>query len=477
MASRRTATTALIALLAVLLSGLVGTAAASTSDPLRGDQWGLDVIGVDDAWQVSRGEGVTIAVVDTGVALDHPDLRDRLARRSDGSVLGLDLIDGGAPHDSHGHGTLVAGIAAATADNGEGIAGVAPRARIMPIRVLDGTGAGVGGDVDRAIRWAVDNGADVINLSLEAAPRRDGRRDQPAAPDAAVRYAAERDVVVIVAAGNTTGAADTYPLDTPALLVGASDRGDRPSGRARVERPDAVLAPGVGIVSTWCRRSGDRCRTDGTPYGVAEGTSFAAPHVSGVAAMLVADGIRGAEAVERLRDSATPLPGSGTAGRLDAAAAIGARGATARRAEPPAAPAEPPDLPRADPAPPPPTETAPPPPAPEPDPEPTPEPEPEPVPEPQPDPEPEPEPEGDADDVRDLADEPADERVVLPPPPPREQPPAQALGAEPVPGDPRGGPITLAVALLAATMATWSTVARRSERAGRSTPQPSMARA
>jgi subtilisin family serine protease len=316
--------TAVRVAVAVLLLLAVPALALATNDPYRDQQWGLDTIGVDAAWEVSRGAGAVVAVIDTGVNLRHPDLRDRILRDEDGEVIGVDLIDTGEPWDGHGHGTLVAGIVAATADNGEGIAGVAPEARIMPIRVLDDDGAGKGRDVDAGIRWAVDNGADVINLSLESVKRPDGSSTSPGAPTAAVRYAWEQGVVVVAASGNNGSTVSDYPEESPVLLVGATDEQDRPTAFSDRGRPDAVLAPGVGIVSTWCRGPGDtRCDGGTHSYGVAEGTSFAAPHVAGVAALLVAEGHDAEEIVARIGATAVDVgdPSYGH-GRVDAAAAV-----------------------------------------------------------------------------------------------------------------------------------------------------------
>lgn len=423
---------ALLGAVLALATASVGVPAAAHGggDPLRAEQWGHDLVRVERAWSMSRGQGVTIAVIDTGVALDHPDLHDRFVRTDDGLVLGLDLVDGRSPQDTHGHGTLVAGVAAATADNGEGIAGVAPRARILPIRVLDGAGNGKAADVDRAIRFAVAQGADVINLSLEAVA---GGGGGPAVPHEAIVHAAEAGVVVVVAAGNNAGSAAAYPADTPALLVGAVGRDGRPA-LADVGRPDAVLAPGIDIVSTWCRRTASGCDVAAAPYGSAEGTSFAAPYVSGIAAMLVARGLTGAEVVERIRDTAVPVEGrsatDGGAGRVDAAAAVA--GPVAPPARPTASPREPAPpveevaepTPPAPPAPEPEPEPAPDPappaaepepavpaPEPEPEPEPAPEPAPEPDPEPEPEPEPQPEPEPAAEDPDPEPDEPVEEPV------------------------------------------------------------------
>lgn len=329
---RRRAAGALAGVL-VLLALVPGVALASTDDPYRDQQWALDVLGADEAWQVTRGRGAVVAVIDTGVDLQHPDLRSRLARDADGEVVGLDLVDGdGAPQDEHGHGTLVAGIIAASAGNGEGIAGVAPEATILPIRVLDAEGSGRREDVGQAIRWAVDRGADVINLSLESAPGGLGS----GVPLEAIQHAWDRGVVVVAASGNTEGAEPPYPAETPVLLVGAVDEADQAAPFAQVGRPDGVVAPGVGIVSTWCRPpGGDAC--DGTPsYGMADGTSFAAPHVAGVAALLVAQGLDHEQVVERIRSTAVDLDdrhGAG-AGRVDAAAAVVATSPSPRASAP-----------------------------------------------------------------------------------------------------------------------------------------------
>lgn len=345
-----------VVLLAGVLGALLGlpapTAALAAGDPYRDQQWALERIGVERAWQTaaSRGDDVIIAVVDTGVDLGHPDLRERFLRDPTGEVVGLDLVADGAPQDEHGHGTLVAGVIAATADNGAGIAGVAPEARLMPIRVLDEVGSGEGADVDTAIRWAVDQGADVVNLSLESVKATGDGDTAPGAPTDAVRYAWERGVIVVAAAGNSGGTPTEYPLDSPVLLVGAVDRDDRRAEFSAGVREDAVLAPGVEIVSTWCRAgSAERCDPDTHTYGMAEGTSFAAPHVSGALALLLAAGHSPEEAVARLRASAVDLGPEGPDaehghGRIDVAAALATDLAVAHATSPeelasPAAPA------------------------------------------------------------------------------------------------------------------------------------------
>lgn len=314
------------ALAAVLLSGaLLG--AAAPSDPLAPQQWHLAKVGAAGAWDSGRGADAIVAVLDTGIDLAHPDLRGRL-------VEGIDLIDKGTPPDDpQGHGTLVAGIIAATAGNGEGVAGVAPAARIMPVRVLDAEGRGTPATVAAGIRWAVDHGASVINLSLAEAVTHDGAGANhgrgaeglvEAQVEQAIRMAAEAGVLVIAAAGN--GGRDTVPYRSglPVLVVGATDQADHVWPRSNRD-PQVLFAPGVGILSTW---SNGR-------YAKADGTSFAAPIVAAGAVILQGQGqgLDAGQARARLVGSAVGV-GSGV-GRVDIAAAVTGIPAPQLQAAPP----------------------------------------------------------------------------------------------------------------------------------------------
>src|SRR6266480_1855943 len=151
-----------LALLVALILCLAVPAAASAADPLRSQQWGLDMIQADQAHSTSTGSGVVVAVIDTGVLASHEDLAGRL-------VPGRDFVqqpNDDTPQDENGHGTHVTGIIAADANNGKGIEGVAPSAQVMPIRVLDANGEGDPDVVAKGIDYAVAHHVDVINLSL-----------------------------------------------------------------------------------------------------------------------------------------------------------------------------------------------------------------------------------------------------------------------------------------------------------------------
>jgi subtilisin family serine protease len=335
----------------VLLLLVAAPSVAAWATSPRADQWGLERIRAPEAWAAARGAGTVVAVVDTGVHLTHPDLAPRLLRDRGGRVVGLDLVDGGAPHDEQGHGTLVAGVIAAATDagvGGPGMAGVAPDARLIPIRVLDRDGRGRVSDVDTGIRWAVDNGADVVNLSLESMAPLPGDV-LSSGLDGAVRYAWERGVVVVAAAGNSGTPFTDFRSSTPVLLVGATDRNDRRATFSDGGRSDMVMAPGVDIVSTAC----SPCRDGGgAGYGRASGTSFAAPHVAGAVAVLRSAGLSHTDAVARLRDTAARIEGGGLVatghGRIDLAAAIGV-GSTSRPSPTPSPTASP--APRTSPSP------------------------------------------------------------------------------------------------------------------------------
>ncbi len=268
----------------------------------------LSPLRVEAAWDVTTGAGVTIAVVDTGVDLDHPDLAGRL-------VPGYDFVnDDATPQDDNGHGTLVAGTAAATGNNGVGVSGVAPAATIMPVKVLDADGGGNDVDISAGITWAADHGADVVNLSL-AGP------GNSAMLAAAVAYARSVGVVVVAATGNAGVDIPYYPAASPGVVsVGATgDDGSAAWFSNRGAYVD-VAAPGLAVVST---------ALDDT-YDDASGTSLAAPIVAGIAALVRAHepGLTEAAVTARLRNTAKdrgpagfdPVFGAGT---VDAYAAVG----------------------------------------------------------------------------------------------------------------------------------------------------------
>lgn len=304
----------LAAVLAVLLVMLAVPAAASGSDPLRDRQWHLDAVSAAQAWPVSRGEGVIVAVVDTGVDAEHPDLA--------GQVLdGYDATDPGSPpDDENGHGTLVAGVIAANAGNGEGGRGAAADASILPVRVLDADGRGRPADVADGIRWATDRGADVINLSLvESSGSADGLLDGVGLVDRdvedAIREAHRAGAVVVGAAGNNGDEEVPYSSDLPLAVVGAADRDGQRWHRSNAD-DDTLFAPGVGIVSTW---SNGR-------YAQSSGTSFAAPIVAAGAAMLLDVGVDHDDVVSHLRRHARPMPHSDGVDVVDLASTLEAQG-------------------------------------------------------------------------------------------------------------------------------------------------------
>lgn len=297
------------------------------ADPYRPQQWHLDRLGLDGTGAVPTGAGQVVAVVDSGVDLDHPDLAHAILRDAAGDVVGWDWIDDDAvPDDEYGHGTMVAGIVAAAVGNGVGGVGVAPDARIMPLRVLDDRGEGPTGSVAAAIDFAVDNGADVVNLSLEAATTI-GVDTVPAAI-AAIEAAVAQGVVVVASAGNRGEPLSDFAPELGVVVVGATDRDDARARFSDAGRVDLLMAPGVDIVSTWCRPDGAPvCDGETHNQGIADGTSFAAPQVAGLVALLGSAGLTGPEAVARLRattiDIGEPGPDTGTGrGLVSAATAL-----------------------------------------------------------------------------------------------------------------------------------------------------------
>ena len=299
-------------LLRLLVVGLLllapAAASATTSDPLRSHQWGLDMIHADEAHAVTSGAGAVVAVVDTGIDAAHPDLQGRV-------LPGYDLVSGDAtPQDGQGHGTHVSGIIAADASNGVGMDSVAPGAKILPIRVLDDNGSGSSAAVAAGIDWATSHGADVINLSLGGSIPLGGL-GQESDIDAAIERALAHNVVVVAAAGNDSlPLCENNPFGGRVLCVGAVDRRGLRSFYSSFGEGVNILAPGGSslpgtdedILSTY---------NDGG-YHYLAGTSQATPHVSGVAALLASLGVHGQAAVQRIVATAN------AAGIVNAQAAV-----------------------------------------------------------------------------------------------------------------------------------------------------------
>lgn len=254
----------------------------ASDDPYRSRQHALTRFDAEKLWQKSTGAGVVVAVVDTGVRADHPDLGGRV-------LPGRDLVDPGtAATDQNGHGTHVAGIIAARAGNRRGIAGLAPSARILPVRVLDRRGAGDTAAVARGIVWAVDRGADVINLSLGSARPDTATRE-------AVAYAVSRGVVVVAAAGNDgcnvlLGSPASYPASYPDVIgVAAVDRRGVTAPYSSCGSWVDVAAPGSAVLSTMISRPDAQLGCESArSYCYLSGTSMATPYVAASAAVVIA---------------------------------------------------------------------------------------------------------------------------------------------------------------------------------------------
>lgn len=270
-------------------------------------QYGLQLIKAPEAWKISKGDDVIVAVLDTGVEMDHPDLKDNL-------LPGYDFVDGDLdpneePGPSQGHGTHVAGIIAAVTNNGIGVAGVAPNAKILPLRVLDPTEKGKNYHIAAAIVMAVNRGAKVINMSF-------GIEERSLVMEAAVKYAAQRGVVLVGSAGNLGWSEPHYPAYYKEVIaVAATDHLDKKADFSNHGHWVDVAAPGVEVASTV--HSGG--------YWIVSGTSMSAPHVSGVAALLASMGANAKEIRYYIESTADPIEGTGvywTHGRVNALEAV-----------------------------------------------------------------------------------------------------------------------------------------------------------
>jgi subtilisin family serine protease len=315
---------------------------AAPNDPLYGVQWGPQQVRAEQAWDTTTGISAVIAIVDSGIDLDHPDLAANVTPGNtflgcgnagcgngdweSGAVKAKGKGRGQAA--GHPHGTHVAGIAAAATNNGTGVAGVAPGARLLAIRVLDGEGSGSFEDVGRGIRWAADHGADVINLSLGAIPGAQVFTITGLLTDVtdAIAYANSQGVVVVAASGNESAPlCDTPGFDPGALCVTATDKrqarawySNEPvnsdlqsvsapggAGTLIVCNEDIVSTVPPGTGTTSCGYPSDEA------YDEFAGTSMATPHVAGVAGLLASMGCTRGENLSVLTSTARhPITGA-----------------------------------------------------------------------------------------------------------------------------------------------------------------------
>jgi subtilisin family serine protease len=256
------------------------------NDAEYGTQWALETIMAAEAWHFTTGsEGVLVALLDTGVDADHPDLAGNV-------LVGYDVLTGraGVSRDEHGHGTQMAGIIAAQGNNGAGVAGVSWKCRILPVRVLDRHGSGSYWEVMEGLTVAVERGAQIVNMSFGGYRRALGLQE-------AVALAVRKNVLLVAGVGNDGRERPSYPAAYPRVLgVAASAPHDDPWQLSN--RGDAVdlAAPGVGVLTT----------TTNGGYAYGTGTSHAAALVSGCAALLKAHepGLSGEQMARRLQATA-----------------------------------------------------------------------------------------------------------------------------------------------------------------------------
>ncbi|MFI1033232.1 type VII secretion-associated serine protease mycosin [Streptomyces sp. NPDC020951] len=328
MSTRTTHATRRAGLLCCLLAAAVALAPTSTAyaDSIRAQQWALEALHAQEAWETTKGKGITVAVLDTGVEADHPDLAGNI-------LTGKDMVGFGAKQGDDAwarHGTAMASIIAGHGhgyDNGEGVLGIAPEAKILPVRVIleDGDPQRTkarntrGNALAEGIRWAADQGAEVINLSLGD----DSASAHPEpAEDEAVQYALKKGSVVVASAGNGGEKGDhiSYPAAYPGVIAAtAVDRyGTRASFSTR-RWYATVSAPGQDVVIA----------DPDHKYYQGWGTSAASAYVSGAVALVKAahPGLTPAQIKKLLEDTARNAPDGGRDdsrgyGFIDPAAAI-----------------------------------------------------------------------------------------------------------------------------------------------------------
>ncbi len=271
------------------------------NDPRYNEQWNFRMVDAEAAWKRSHGKGVIVAVIDTGVSIEPSGKRAACRDFAETArVPGYNFVANNYdPYDDNGHGTHVAGTIAEATNNNEGVAGLAYEATIMPLKVLSASGSGTSADIADAIRFAADNDANIINMSL-------GSMVPSAVIHSAVRYAKNKGVLIVCAAGNGFGEPVGYPAAFAQCMAVSSVGPSREMAFYSSYGPQVALAapggdmsetPSAGILqNTIAREAPDE---GGGDYYHFQGTSMASPHVAGVAALVMAQGIYDAA---RVRD-------------------------------------------------------------------------------------------------------------------------------------------------------------------------------
>ena len=292
----------------------VAEAVGSPDDPGFVNQWGMVKVQAPQAWEVPTGSSsINIAILDTGVDQDHPDLANKL-------INNINFSDSATLDDVYGHGTHVAGIAAAITNNGIGVVGLGYDSTIMNVKVLGDTGSGAYSWIASGIIWAADNGAEIINMSL-------GGSSASSTLEDAINYAWSKGVVIVAAAGNSGSTTPSYPAYyANCIAVAATDANDAMAYFSTYGKWVDVAAPGLSIYST----------LKDNAYGYKSGTSMASPHVAGLAALVFTtvsdvngDGKLNDEARSRIEATCDDIGVSGIgSGRINAYRAIQTGAAT-----------------------------------------------------------------------------------------------------------------------------------------------------
>ena len=284
------------------------------NDPEYTKQWNFRNINIEKAWDETKGEGITVAVIDTGVS-KVPDLK--LTKFAKGYDFVNDKEDAS---DDNGHGTHVAGTIAQSTNNGYGVAGIAYQASIMPLKVLSGGGGGTIADIAESIKFAADNGADVINMSL-------GGGGASSMMEEAIKYAHSKGVTIVAAAGNEGRNTSSYPARYPDVIsVSATDAAGDKASYSNFGAGIDLSAPGGSETGKIIQNTVNPSTGESVFIGF-QGTSMAAPHVAGVAALIRATGVEDpAEVMDILKQSSRKVQEDTLnhfgAGHLDAGAAV-----------------------------------------------------------------------------------------------------------------------------------------------------------